>query len=143
LDLRARTSKLLTTGYWLLATSRGPMSRTEVNQRRLVVTFVILLLAQFGLMTATARHDRQTGSESVLRGWAISLVTPIQWGIGSVFSGVASIWYGYVDLRGVRQHNGELETENGQLRSEVEAARAAASENEQLRRMLDLKPLMK
>lgn len=121
------------------------MSRGEVRQKRAPLLLAFLLVTQLGLMTYTARRFSPVdGTEqSFLRSWTLSVFTPVQEALGSVFSGVAGLWYGYVDLRGVRDRNAALEAENGALRSEIENARAAAAENERLRRQLDLKPLLK
>jgi rod shape-determining protein MreC len=117
------------------------MSRSE-RQRQKYTPWLLgaLLLSQLFLMALTAR----SGSEqSVLRSWTLSVVTPIQSGVGWVLSSVGSIWTGYVDLRGVRTRNADLELENAQMRAEIEAARAATAENERLRRELELRPLLK
>ena len=117
------------------------MSRSE-RQRQKYTPWLLgaLLLSQLFLMALTAR----SGSEqSVLRSAMLSIVTPIQSGVGWVLSSVGSIWTGYVDLRGVRARNTSLELENAELRSEIEAARAATAENERLRHELELRPLLK
>jgi rod shape-determining protein MreC len=117
------------------------MSRSE-RQRQKYTPWLLgaLLLSQLFLMAYTSH----TGNEqTVLRSWTLSIVTPIQSGVGWVLSGVGSFWSGYIDLRGVRARNADLELENAGLRSEIEAARAATAENERLRRELELKPLLK
>ena len=121
------------------------MSRSEGRQKRLLLLFAFLLVSQLVLMSYTARTiSPEDGTEQVvLRTWVLTLVTPIQSAVGSVASGVASVWNGYVDLRGARERNADLERENGALRSEIETARAAAAENERLRRQLELKPLVR
>lgn len=123
------------------------MSRASERQRQKYTPWLLgaLLLSQLVLMAVYSRHRAgDDGTEqSVLRSWTISVVAPVQSGVGYLLSGVGSIWHGYVDLRGVRARNQDLETENAQLRSEIEAARVAAAENERLRRELDLKPMLK
>jgi rod shape-determining protein MreC len=123
------------------------MSRASERQRQKYTPWLLgaLLLSQLILMAVTSRHrSPDDGSEqSILRSWTLTLVTPIQSGIGSVLSGIGSVWHGYVDLRGVRGRNETLEAENARLRAEIESARAAAAENERLRKELELKPLLK
>jgi rod shape-determining protein MreC len=121
------------------------MSRGEVRSKWQPFLLALLLGSQFLIMTLSARHRSRTdGSvETIFRSWSVAAFTPLQQFIGSGFSGVTSLWDDYVDLRGVRDRNAVLEEENGRLRSEIENARAAAAENERLRRQLDLKPLLK
>jgi rod shape-determining protein MreC len=123
------------------------MSRASerLKQKYTPLLLGVLLTSQLLFMTSNARHVSQEDQteQSVLRYWVLSIVTPIQSGIGSVLSGIGSLWSGYADLRGVRARNEELEVQNAQLRAEIEAARAAAAENERLRKELELKPLLK
>jgi rod shape-determining protein MreC len=105
----------------------------------------ILLGSQLVLMAVTSRKfSGPDGSEqSMLRSWTMTVVTPIQTAIGYVTDSVAGVWSGYFDLRGVREHNAELEAQNAALLAEIEAARAAAAENDRLREVLGLRPLLK
>ena len=122
------------------------MSRSSDRQKQKYAPWMLgfLLLTQLVLMAGTARRSSpESAHESVLRSWALSVVTPIQSGIGSIFSGIGSIWTGYVDMIGVREQNVTLAAENAALLAEIEAARAMASENEQLRRVNDLRPRLK
>jgi rod shape-determining protein MreC len=122
------------------------MSRAyDWKQRYAPMALVGLLVLNLGLMGWTARSvSPEDGTEQmVLKTWTISLVSPVQRFFGWAFGGVGSVWNGYVDLRGVRERNESLELENAQLRSEIEAARVAAAENDRLRRELELKPRLK
>lgn len=117
------------------------MSRAE-RQKQKYAPWLLggLLLSQLFLMAFTARSANE---QSVLRSWVLTLVTPVQSSFGSLLSGIGSLWSGYVDLRGVSARNADLELENARLRAEIETARAAAAENERLRKELDLKPLLR
>ena len=117
------------------------MSRSERQKQKYTPWLLgALLLSQLFLMAYTAPAGNE---QTVLRSWMLSIVTPIQSGVGWMLSGVGSLWTGYADLRGVRARNTDLELENAQFRSEIEAARAATAENERLRRELELKPLLR
>ncbi len=117
------------------------MSRAE-RQKQKYAPWLLggLLLSQLFLMAFTARSANE---QSVLRSWVLTIVTPVQSSVGSLLSGIGSLWSGYVDLRGVSARNTDLELENARLRSEIETARAAAAENERLRKELGLKPLLR
>ena len=122
------------------------MSRSSDRQKQKYAPWVLgfLLLTQLVLMAGTARRASPEGAhESMLRSWSLSIVTPIQSGIGALFSGIGSLWSGYVDLRGVRERNATLADENAALLAEIEAARAMTAENEQLRRELGIKDKLK
>jgi rod shape-determining protein MreC len=115
----------------------------EDKQRRAPLKLLIgLLAANLLLMSVTARSS--DGSEQfVLRTWALAVVTPVQSLLAWALGGVESLWSDYIDLRSVRERNQVLEKENAELRYELGASRAAAIENERLRRELELKPLLK
>jgi rod shape-determining protein MreC len=123
------------------------MSRASERQKQKWTPWILgfLLLTQLGVMATKSRHASPEGEtdQSVLRFWMLSIVSPVQSGIGSALSGIGSVWTGYLDLRGVRARNEELELENARMRAEIESARAAAAENERLRKELELRPLLK
>lgn len=105
----------------------------------------VLLASQLLLMAVTSRRfSAEDGTEqSVLRSWTMTIVTPIQSAFGYVTDSVASVWNGYFALRGSNERAAALEEENANLLAEIEAARAAAAENERLRQALELRPLLK
>ncbi len=104
----------------------------------------ILLASQLVLMAVTSRRFSADGTEqSMLRSWTMTIVTPIQSAFGYVTDSVAGVWNGYFDLRGVRERNAVLEAENAALLAEIESARAAAAENDRLREVNGLRPLLK
>lgn len=104
----------------------------------------ILLASQLVLMAVTSRRFSADGTEqSMLRSWTMTIVTPIQSAFGYVTDSVAGVWNGYFDLRGVRERNDVLEAENAALLAEIESARAAAAENDRLREVNGLRPLLK
>lgn len=103
-----------------------------------------LLLIQLVLMAYTSRTVSEDGTEqSILRTWMMTLVSPVESLFGGATSGAGSFWNDYIALRGARERNTVLESENARLRAEIENARAAAAENERLRRILELQPLLK
>jgi rod shape-determining protein MreC len=121
------------------------MSRSESGRNYTPALLLVLLATQFFLMTYTARIVSPVdGTEQTfLHAWVYTIVTPVQGVLSSAFSGVGSLWNGYVDLRGVRERNAELELENATMRAEIESARTAVAENDRLRADLNLRPRLK
>lgn len=93
--------------------------------------------------TARTANPVDGTEQSMLRVWTMTVISPIQSVIGSIFSTIGSGWTGYIDLRGVAERNEQLQADNDRMRAEIESARAASAENERLRQMLELKPLLK
>ena len=79
------------------------------------------------------------GGASLLERVVFDLLTPLQRLVAAGLRGTQAAWKGYVDLRGVRQRNGELEGRLAALETELEGERQRAGEAERLREMLDLK----
>ncbi|MFH0808967.1 MAG: rod shape-determining protein MreC [Pseudomonadota bacterium] len=99
-------------------------------------TVAFLTLAALGLLTLRLGHESDYG----LAGRAVAdLVSPLQHGATALGQSVAGVWYGYVDLVGVKQENDSLRNRVRRLQAEVVASREARLENERLHRLLALK----
>jgi rod shape-determining protein MreC len=79
------------------------------------------------------------GGGSLLQRLIFDLLTPIQRLVAAGLRGTEAAWAGYVDLRGVRQRNAELEARLAAVETDLEGERQQAAEAERLREMLDLK----
>ncbi|MHB8875232.1 MAG: rod shape-determining protein MreC [Myxococcaceae bacterium] len=100
------------------------------RQRELIVVGA-LLLYPFGTYLARGHKGRDPNFVDRVVLWVTSpLSRALIWACDGVGEGVS----GYVALRGVRQQNAGLSTENSQLRAEVNSLREQAAENERLRR---------
>lgn len=99
----------------------------------------LILFSQVVLMSWMAR--RPDSDQSLLRTWVMAVLTPpvraVNWAFGAV-TGTAST---YVDLRGVRARNVELQAEVERLTQERDEARALASDDAHLRAQLGVPSL--
>lgn len=115
------------------------MSRStqkEIRQRA-PVWLVVLLAANFGLMTIDARDP--VTKQRVIRVWAQAAVSPVQ----TAFSWAGQSGIGFFEsiaaLRGADVENQELKRRLAEAENELREARAARDENERLRGLLDFK----
>lgn len=79
------------------------------------------------------------GGASLLERLVFDLLTPVQSLVAAGLRGTQAAWAGYVDLRGVRRKNDDLEARLASLETELESERQGAGEAERLREMLDLR----
>lgn len=93
------------------------MSKVEQTKNRAPLVLLILLAAQLLLMSSQARS--RSGENSMLRGWVLTGVYPIQAIVGRLAGAVSGIWREYIYLRGARAENIALHTENDKLKQEV------------------------
>lgn len=64
--------------------------------------FAVALAAQALLLSSQVTTSR---GDSALRTFFVFTLSPLQRGADAAVEGVRSVWYGYVDLRGVREEN--------------------------------------
>jgi len=87
---------------------------------RNVTVLLFLLMAQvIVLATQVRRPETATGeSMSLVRVWIVHIFVPGEKAISSIGSGMHNLWQNYVDLRGVRQQNEDLQAQLDRLRLE-------------------------
>jgi rod shape-determining protein MreC len=93
----------------------------------------VLLLYPFGAFMINGRKARQP---NWLDRAVLAISSPLQRGLSIALDSTADAWRGYAALRGVRDENNSLQTENQQLRAKLNQLEEARAENERLRRML-------
>ena len=76
------------------------------------LVFCVVLVAQALLLSSQVTTEV---GHSALRALLIGLFSPIQRGADGTLSAVSSLWYGYVDLRGVREENSRLKEDVARL----------------------------
>lgn len=99
------------------------------------LVFCLVLVGQALLLSSQV--TTQAG-HSALRALLIGLFSPIQRVADSALSGVSSLWYGYVDLRGVREENDRLEEEVARLEQALWMERDVVTSYRRLSSVLDL-----
>jgi len=76
------------------------------------LVFGLVLVLQALLLSSQVTTE---GGHSALRALLIGLFSPIQRGADAALGAFSSMWYGYVDLRGVREENGRLKEDVARL----------------------------
>jgi rod shape-determining protein MreC len=112
------------------------MALLELKRRGSTFLFVVVVVGHIVLISA------QVTSKSgvpVLQAVAFGLVAQIQRAGAAVSDGLSSVWHGYIDLRGVRETNADLQRELNATKIRLQQERAAAARSEELARLLDLK----
>jgi rod shape-determining protein MreC len=92
------------------------------------VSQILLLSSQ---VTTEAGH-------SALRAFLVGLFSPLQRGADGAFNAVSSAWFGYVDLRGVREENLRLREEISRLEQSLWMERDLVASHRRLSSVLDL-----
>jgi rod shape-determining protein MreC len=112
------------------------MALVELQRRGSAFLFVVVVVGHLVLISA------QVTSRSgvpVLQALAFGLVAQVQRLGASAADGASTLWYGYLDLRGVRAENAALRHELDRARISLQQERALAQRSEELARLLDLR----
>ena len=120
------------------------MESIFTRYRNLVVLLAILMAQMIGLATqvrrtATGRNMFDPQDQSgvrLIRLWANAIVAPPEKAIHFTRVGVVGLWQNYIDLRGVKQQNAELETTIGRLRLEQAELLQDAQQGQRLQALL-------
>jgi len=102
---------------------------------------LFLLMAQvIVLATQVRRPETATGeSMSLVRVWIVHIFVPGEKAISSIGSGMHNLWQNYVDLRGVRQQNEDLQAQLDRLRLEQVSLIDDAGQARRLQALLGFK----
>jgi rod shape-determining protein MreC len=108
---------------------------------RNVTVLLSLLMAQvIVLATQVRRPNAATGeSMSLVRFWVVEAFVPGEKAINSVGSGVRDLFRNYLDLRGVREQNTELQSQLDRLRLEEVSLAEDAGQARRLQHLLAFK----
>jgi len=108
---------------------------------RNVTVLLFLLMAQVIILaTQVRRPETATGeSMSLVRIWIVQIFVPGEKAISSFGSGVGSLWRNYIDLRGVREQNEELQAQVDRLRLEQVSLAEDAGQARRLQALLGFK----
>ena len=108
---------------------------------RNVTVLLGLLMAQIiVLATQVRRPEAATGeSMSLLRYWVVEAFVPGEKAIASVGTGARNLWRNYIDLRGVRAQNEDLQAQLDRLRLEEVSLAEDAGQARRLQALLAFK----
>jgi len=112
------------------------MALLELKRRGSTFLFVVVVVGHIVLISA------QVTSKSglpLLQEVTFGLVAQVQRAGAAVSDGLVSGWHGYVDLRGVRERNAQLQRDLDAAKIRLQQERAAAARSEELAQLLDLK----
>jgi rod shape-determining protein MreC len=120
--------------------------RNQIILGAILFTQIIMLASQVriirpaeGAIQSKFQTSADPQSVRLIRVWATSLVTPFERLFISTGRGVRSIWHNYVDLRGVREHNQQLEAELQRVRAENMSMHLDADQGRRLQSLLGFK----
>jgi rod shape-determining protein MreC len=99
------------------------------------LVFCLVLVGQALLLSSQVTTE---GGHSALRALLIGLFSPIQRGADAGLNAVSSVWYGYVDLRRVRDENRRLKEEVARLEQTLWMERDVVASYRRLSSVLEL-----
>ncbi|HEX7086105.1 MAG TPA: rod shape-determining protein MreC [Vicinamibacterales bacterium] len=100
---------------------------------------VLLVAVIVGHIVLISAQVTSKSGMPVLQAVAFGLVAEVQRLGAAAFDAVASVWTGYVDLRGLREENAQLRQELADARIRLQQERALAQRSEELARLLELR----
>lgn len=107
------------------------LSLTRRYRELLVVS--VLLAYPFVTFLTRARRPREPGWTDRL---ILATTSPLERGLTALVDGTASLWDGYVALRGVEARNRWLEGDNARLRAELLTLSEVKAENKRLKALV-------
>ena len=114
-----------------------------IRFRSPLVLIAVLLAQVIGLATQMHRPayaSREDGHHVRLaRGWANYTVVPLETLLARAGGGLRNTWHGYLNLRGVRQHNQDLQYQIDQLRLREAGMLEDARQGQRLEKLLAFK----
>jgi rod shape-determining protein MreC len=107
-----------------------------VKRYRDIAIVIVLLTVPFFFLRANIKKPENLNAmdRAILR-----ISTPIEFFTSSIARGISNVWEGYIYLVDVKEKNAELTYENARLRDQVHRLEQAQAENQQLRRLLQMK----
>ena len=107
-----------------------------VKRYRDIAIVIVLLAVPFFFLRANMKKPENLNAmdRAILR-----ISAPIEFGASSVARGISNLWSDYVYLVDVKEDNARLAYDNARLREQVHRLEQHQVENQQLRRLLQLK----
>src|SRR5215475_1963741 len=111
------------------------MSPALKRYRDVAIVIVLLAVPFFFLRANMKKPENLNAVDRII----LRVSAPIEFGASSVARGVANLWDDYVYLVDVKADNGRLAYDNARLRERVHQLEQAQTENQQLKRLLQLR----
>jgi rod shape-determining protein MreC len=107
-----------------------------IKRYRDVAIVIVLLAVPFFFLRSNMKKPESLNAldRAILR-----ISAPIEFGASSIARGISNVWDDYVYLVDVKQDNARLSYDNARLREQVHKLEQAQVENQQLRRLLQMK----
>lgn len=99
------------------------------------LVFFLVLVGHTLLISSQVTTRR---GHSALRGAIMATLSPLQRGGEAILNGIHSAWYGYFDLRGVREENSELREKVARLEQTLWMEREIVASYDRVSEVLDL-----
>jgi rod shape-determining protein MreC len=116
------------------------MENFFTRYRNITVLLSLLMAQVIMLATQIRRPEAATGeSISLLRSWVVGAFVPAEKAFASVGSGTRNFWRNYIDLRGVRAQNENLQAQLDRLRLEEVSLAEDAGQARRLQSLLAFK----
>lgn len=106
------------------------------SRRRPWILLAATLVAQVLLL---AFQIKRHSNVRLIRYWAEEVVTPGEKVASLAFSGIGSVWHGYIALRGAQAENVRLHQQIGQLELRNQELQSRAAEEQRLSLLLDFR----
>lgn len=106
-----------------------------LGTRRGHLFFALVLIVQALLLSSQVTTER---GDTALRSFLMATLSPFQRGASAVVGSVRSVWYGYVDLRGVREENERLKQQVSRLEQSLWIERDVVASYRRLTGVLEL-----
>lgn len=106
-----------------------------LGSRRGHLLFALVLIVQALVLSSQVTTER---GDSALRAFLMATLSPFQRGASAVVESVRSVWYGYIDLRGVREENERLKQQVARLEQSLWIERDVVASYRRLSGVLDL-----
>jgi rod shape-determining protein MreC len=113
-----------------------------INRHRNVANVVVLVFVLFVQVVGLAvqvKRPSDSGSTSLIRVWAVTLVTPLSKGVIHTEEWISGIWHGYFDLRHVRAQNEDLQDKLARMRIQQVRLEEDANQARRLQVLLGFK----
>src|SRR6185503_14910078 len=111
-------------------------TQKEIRQRA-PIWLVALLVANLVIMAVDAKDA--DGGQKVLRIWTQSFASPLQSASSKATGATSGFFQQIWNFRSTAKENEQLKERLAQVETELHTARTAATENERLKALLDLK----